>query len=276
MKNVNETFDRWFDNVKENLKSVSEHKMSQQRIRLIKISIAVSFVIIFGVLITVTLDYMHEIDRPNVIQLDTLSKPYHLTSTETFIDGTKISNTFKKRMLIEVSFTTDQLSANKPIPVLADYIFDENIPESAWEDLPDVMILAFPHSYNYDDSSSAEAVGGILKMKKMQYTHIYRGIDELVFPIEGNYGYVILNPEIAPDFYIENSGNGISTIHITGVNLDDYIEPKSEFYVSAASSSNQFQQLTEIGIYLSLILIGSAFFKTWKLLVKGIDRFLVH
>lgn len=211
---------------------------------------------------------LQDIQKTRVFDLTDLSKKYVLDRIEIFENGTTEKVSFDKRMIIDVKLTAKDLTVNTPIRVDADIIFND-VPDDAWKKFPEVLILAFPGSNNMEISvKPSEIQGGAIKMKKMEHVHIYRGIDQLVYSMEGKYGYVILTPEIAELSSLKET-SGVVTLNLLTFDLDELVEPKSTFHIFATSPIIG-NEISLVGLSISLIVLGIGIIQLRPQFISGV------
>ncbi|MCJ8306908.1 MAG: hypothetical protein HRU07_07675 [Nitrosopumilus sp.] len=117
---------------------------------------------------------------------------------------------------------------------------------------------------NYDEVS-----GGIIKMKKSSTTHTYYGQTVLMYPLEGDYGFLFLTPDLTNNVSSTPMGDGIVELHIESLSLHEHIEDDALFHVYASNPSAN-QEFGEIAQAFSYIVIAIGILQLRKELVKGL------
>lgn len=212
-------------------------------------------------------NFSAEILVPTTFDLPNVQLPYNLTMIEKDVKTGEVINSieFKKYVEFDVRLITTGLVVNNPIMVEAYLIFDD-VPESAWKTFPDVMILVFPNSFNNDQSEDAEASGGAIKMKKMEHEHVYGGFDTLRYPLEGTYGYLLLETVPATHVEVSDVRNGIQEMHVLAGNLMDKVQKETAFQIKSDNPTNT----NKLTISLTLVIIGIGILQLRESFVTGV------
>ncbi len=213
-----------------------------------------------------------ELDEKKEFPLPLLSKSYTLTKIETITEDGKIieviKTPFKKSFEMDVKLYSTSLSANNPIHVEAIFNFPD-LSEEQWKEFDDFHILAFPKAYDNPESKNYdEASGGIIKMKKSATMHKYFGNTDLMYPLEGDYGFLLLTPELTNKTSSKPLSNGTIEIKIEALSLDKHIENVASFHIYDSNPSANLK-FTQIAQAFSYIVIAIGILQLRKDLING-------
>ena len=212
-----------------------------------------------------------ELNEKQVFNLPKLAKPYNITEIVTTTENgetREFRTSIEKFFEIDMILITTSLSVNNPIHVKANFVFPE-VTNEQWDSFDEFIILVFPKAYDDPESQNFEASGGMIKMKKSPNVHNYYGNTDIMYPLEGDYGYTLVLPKDADKIEHKKLEGDIGEISVKFLGLDKKVQKETLFHVYASPPGANLD-INQIGQALTYVIISIGAVQLRIELIKGL------